>query len=84
MESDEKELDDEEMMKLDPILSEVFKQRKVITNLVLSRKKNTVDLKTGRIDNIDSAVIISSVCKAVQNLQCFVYNLLQKIPLQYI
>ena len=33
------------------------------------RKKNkaAVNLKTGRFDNINSAVIISSVCKAVQN-----------------
>ena len=34
----------------------------------LSRKsKATVSLKTGRFDNIDLAVIMSSVCKAVQN-----------------
>ena len=35
---------------------------------VLGRKnKAAVNLKTGRFDNINSAVIISSVCKAVQN-----------------
>ena len=32
-----------------------------------------VNLKTGRFDNINPAVIISSVCKAVQN--CKVQNL---------
>ena len=35
---------------------------------ILRRKnKAAVNLKTGRFDNINSAVIISSVCKAVQN-----------------
>ena len=34
----------------------------------LRRKNNaTVNLKTGRFDNINSAVIINSVSKAVQN-----------------
>ena len=31
------------------------------------KNKAAVNLKTGRFDNINSAVIISSVCKAVQN-----------------
>ena len=38
------------------------------TKIALRRKnKAAVNLKTGRFDNINSAVIISSVCKAVQN-----------------
>ena len=36
------------------------------TNLI-RKNKAAVNLKTGRFDNINSAVIISSVCKAVQN-----------------
>ena len=35
--------------------------------LSLQNQKDFVNLKTGRFDNINSAVIISSVCKAVQN-----------------
>ena len=31
------------------------------------KNKAAVNLKTGRFDNIDLAVIISNVCKAVQN-----------------
>ena len=41
-------------------------------NSLRSKSKATVNLKTGRFDNIESAVIISSVCKAVQN--CVVYT----------
>ena len=41
-------------------------------NTAIRRKsKATVNLKTGRFDNIDSAVIISSVSKAVQNCKFF-------------
>ena len=41
----------------------------VTNNIECLRRKNkaAVNLKTGRFDNINSAVIISSVCKAVQN-----------------
>ena len=41
-----------------------------IRSPLVMRKKQIetgVNLKTGRFDNINSAVIISSVCKAVQN-----------------
>ena len=40
-----------------------------INNIRELRRKNkaAVNLKTGRFDNTNSAVIISSVCKAVQN-----------------
>ena len=40
---------------------------------ILRKNKAAVNLKTGRFDNINSAVIISSVCKAVQNLQYKTY-----------
>ena len=47
-----------------------------VTKYFYLRRKNkaAVNLKTGRFDNINSAVIISSVCKAVQNCKM---NLLQ-------
>ena len=40
------------------------------------RRKNkaAVNLKTGRFDNINSAAIISSVCKAVQNCKTRIYD----------
>ena len=41
------------------------------------KNKTTVSLKTGRFNNIDQAVIVSSVGKAVQNCKltvcCLVY-----------
>ena len=36
-------------------------------NILRRKNEATVKLKTGRFDNIDLAVIISSVCKTVQN-----------------
>ena len=44
----------------------IASNNKVIT-INMGRNKATVILKTGRFDNIDSAVIISSASKAVQS-----------------
>ena len=49
-----------------------------ITQLVKLRRKNkaAINLKTGRFDNINLAVIISRVCKAVQNCCTALHTLL--------
>ena len=36
-------------------------------NILMRKNRTSVTLKTGRFDNIDSAIIISSVSKALQN-----------------
>ena len=52
-------------------------QNKTLTETCLRRKnKGTVNFKTGRFDNIDSTVIISSVSKAVQKASAALLTLL--------
>ena len=47
-------------------------------NSLRRKSEATVNLKTGRFDDIDLAVIISSVSKAVQNLK--IYDLQFQLP----